>query len=437
MGIVFAPFSLLFVERPQGMAFALYWLSCISAGLIVGWIAYLLGRHVMLEYIREPIARIQRMLHSDSTRQRHPDLLADMRLDLEDIGDIISTSAQGVSENEALITNLNRRFTHALEALTQGEITHRELAAHAERDLKAYDTLVTELEQVFQQQQHINAGVLEGITQLRQELISLSHQIKVNSEENLHHANDIQRESQRFFSTIELLDETAGIIGQMAQDVQALAKEASQSTQEIQEIAEISAQTRLLALNANIEAAKTRGGHNGFRVIAGAVSELAQRSDHVVEGILISMGELEKRSQSIATSAITREEALRHFENQSGEAKAAQSRISSNLQEGKILDARLLSALSNQETEMGHLMESTVKMGEIEQNVLGHVDALREGFTTLSEVGNEVLTVAKEQQAALDEITEIYNGLVAFSQESANLAKHFHAPSPSTLKSSE
>ena len=123
MGIVFPPFAFLFVDRPEGLSIWLFRIACILAGLVVGVVANILGRKLMLEFIRKPIAEIQELFRRSSSegRQSKVDPLVCMRVDLEETFDYIIDSARLAREAEAQLEMFNDRFGPTLERIEKGE----------------------------------------------------------------------------------------------------------------------------------------------------------------------------------------------------------------------------------------------------------------------------------------------------------------------------
>ena len=96
-------------------------------------------------------------------------------------------------------------------------------------------------------------------------------------------------ESEKGRSAIELMDELMKILKDKIEQISATILSLNDKTQQISEIteavADIAKQSKMLALNASIEAAKAGETGKGFAVVAGEVKELAEKSQLSTERV--------------------------------------------------------------------------------------------------------------------------------------------------------
>lgn len=430
MGIVFPPFAYLFVEQPEGLARWLFQIACILAGLAVGVIANILGRKLMLEFIRKPISEIQELFKSsqgrDSGDNRHIDPLVGMRMDLEDTIDYIIDSARLAREAEAQMLMFNERFGPTLERIEEGARINHRLANQTDHDLSDYEKEISRVIEAFEVQDGITDAVQNGIAAVTSVLGDLAREIRDASSENEKTASEILAESDRFLGALSTLSEAAGLIGDVGRDIRQLAETVSGTSGDIREIGDISARTQVLAINANVEAARAGDETGrGFRVIAGTVSELADRSGTVSGEILSSLEILEDKSRSIAVMADERESSLNAYRNQAGQAQAARVKIAQDLERSLRTDERVLRALNAQEEQMRSLLETADEMNRNENVLMENIGNLKQGFHDLSGRGGEMMSISREQEEAASEIRSIYSELSRLTAGTSRLAKRF------------
>ncbi len=97
--------------------------------------------------------------------------------------------------------------------------------------------------------------------------------------------SDINESEQKLIMVAEYLKTLPAVMQQQQQAMTTLVEEVESLTNAISEIKDISDQTRLLALNASIEAARAGPAGAGFSVVAKEVRNLASRSHAVAESV--------------------------------------------------------------------------------------------------------------------------------------------------------
>lgn len=189
----------------------------------------------------------------------------------------------------------------------------------------------------------------------------------------------------RFTQTITELSEKMNGLAQMTE-------EAGQFSRSIQEIA---GQTRMLALNASIEAARAGGSGKGFAVVAEEVRKLSDSSSHTATVITDILGSVNEASASISAEVNL---ACRQF----AESAASAERATGSFKELKetfaafLTDANACKAIAETAEAAAAEMESGV--GEISS-------LMQEAGAALTELSS-VVSGQTEQTARLQGLIE-------------------------------
>ncbi len=115
-------------------------------------------------------------------------------------------------------------------------------------------------------------------------------------------AEQSERHRAEFQRTADVLDALFGDISRVAQQVDALARSANRIDGSVRSIRGIAEQTRLLAINAQIEAARAGDSGRGFAVVAEEVGKLATRAQQAtvdIAGLLTGIRDESHQAQSI------------------------------------------------------------------------------------------------------------------------------------------
>lgn len=173
-------------------------------------------------------------------------------------------------------------------------------------------------------------------------------------------------------------------------------------------IESISSQTRMLSLNALIEAARAGPAGKGFAVVANEVRSLAGQTEHATKLIEGSIGEM---SSMVAKSV----EALRALVGTISNVEVSNRAIASAVLEQTILASRVssgsksmheaVSILSTEIREAAQLASNSGVLSEIVVETADSVDALMvELRANLAEIGSSMLPIAHDNSAESDRV---------------------------------
>jgi methyl-accepting chemotaxis protein len=217
---------------------------------------------------------------------------------------ILETSVLCVIANRIgkLVKNLNKQSSLIhLDAIQLGELA--ELAAmHSKKNV-----------------QHLTS-LSQGILELSSTAQTLNQHAQNAAQTGERSAQLAGEGNQIIIATISKMMSTAEQIESSSSDVETLVKNTDQINKIVANIANIADQTNILALNANIEAARAGRHGQGFAVVAAEVRKLADRTTMATQEILQML-------DSMQSSKVNALQSMRNALNQvrSGHALAHQA----------------------------------------------------------------------------------------------------------------
>lgn len=320
--------------------------------------------------ILDAIARIGARDYATPVPQsRHPDEFGTMAHALESLRESAATAERLGQEREAqqalqlarsgTVDDACRRFDDTVQAVIQS------VAASA-RELDDTATNVRELvTESSSQTSAVSSAAeqathnLETIAAATEELSASVGEISAQVQSSAREARDAVAQAAQTNATVEILDQTAGRIGEVVKMINAIA-----------------AQTNLLALNATIEAARAGEAGRGFAVVAGEVKSLAAQTATATEEISRQIEEIQGATgqavaaiRSIGSSIGGIDEKMTAIAAAVEQQRAATTEISRNFQQAaqgtrEVTDTIGSVARLNQQTGSagGVLSESVKKM---------------------------------------------------------------------------
>jgi len=231
----------------------------------------------------------------------------------------------------------------------------------------------------------------------------------------------------------ERLDEAAGALDMLATDVNdsvAAADSLAQASEEIRAfvtfVQKMARQSKLLALNAAMEAARAGAHGQGFAVVASEVRRLAAGAAEAAE-----------KTETLVRDVLTRVEASRAT---TARTVAAVQTVANATRQGLESFALIESAVAENETWMQAISHASTRthsmIGEMTMR-LESVSKTTEHFAASME---EVAASSEEQSASTEEIADVAHALARSAEEMARLVASFRlgdaagvsAPPPGT-----
>lgn len=287
MGIIFPFFSGLFTSYNSITSHIIFSVSCIGAGLAVGFISFFIGKITIIKSIRKLFFTFEKISHGDLTsrcRMQSADelgqLASDFNLFLDHMEDIIRQNQSSMEIIENLSKNLKDIASaneHIAEEIVAGTTTMAEDA-------------VLENEQLS----HIRTQLSSG-----NDSIDLGHKQASDMLESSTTSFEVARKGKEDMTEIlSQFEWVADTISYAKDSIEALGKRSLEISDIADFITEIAEETNLLAFNAAIESARAGEAGKGFAIVSEQISKLSEQTKNASAKIFTMLSQTRSETDS-------------------------------------------------------------------------------------------------------------------------------------------
>ncbi|MBT6539444.1 MAG: methyl-accepting chemotaxis protein [Francisellaceae bacterium] len=199
-----------------------------------------------------------------------------------------------------------------------------------------------------------------------------------------------ERGLEAITSTINGIKNLKGTVDGIATTILTLSGKTQQIGSITETVSNLSKQSKLLALNASIEAAKAGEAGKGFAVVASEVKHLAEQSQQATENVQIILQDIK---QAAERAVIATEEGSNGVKNNLEQVEATGSiieRLADVIRQSSMSSQQIVSAIRQ---EFAGIEQMTESMGAIEQSTNDFVSATeqtRQSIEALTIVGDSL-----------------------------------------------
>lgn len=303
------------LETKKGVKSALIYIGII---VFIGLVVAAVAAFVIINSITKPLLQLQttvsqveqssdysvRVNESSTdeigqTSAAFDSLMIAMESVIKEINTVMASVAQGdftfevKSEQQGDLDTLKVSINKSIELLGK-------TLAHIIQVSETVKTSSWELSRSAEELTENSNAQAAGIEEISQTMAHIRDRARTNEDS----AFDVQKKSEK---AIKEVDNGNRQMGQMIQAMQEIKSTSSDVGNAISAINDIAAQTKLLALNASIEAARVGEAGKGFTVVAQEVRDLADRSalasNDTEELVMKSIAQVEKGVESADKTA--------------------------------------------------------------------------------------------------------------------------------------
>ncbi len=302
-----------------------------------------------------------------------------------------------------------QNFKSALDELKKEDCRKQE----ERKIIQGLISLMTEMIHGLQSRAREMAGAASSLHNLALRTETRSSKVNESATQTASNTDEVSEAAGRLKTAVEnigtqietqnhLMEKMIKVTDHSQMDMEALG-EASRDIVSITKIVkDISGKTKLLALNANIEAARSGSAGNGFAVVAREIKDLSDQTQAATAEISNKIMSIQQASQNVIESIINIEDRIEHLSQASHHINASvdeQKQATGDIARNVDLTSRetLEVSLSIQEVQeaAGHTREFSSQVQEHTQSISKALDTLLdEAVEKLAAIGIEVETFA-------------------------------------------
>jgi methyl-accepting chemotaxis protein len=305
-------------------------------------------------------------------------------------GGVMAPAARGVEEVVARLRSVSTGLTRAAEETT---MMSSEITAGSEEMAAAAGEIATTASELSRRATEMSEAI-QGLTAASGELGALSADLFGGARASVERnsmlrslSNESREQLDRSVSSLALLASEAG---ESVQAVEALARESEDVRGFITLVRKLARQSKLLALNAAMEAARAGTQGEGFAIVAGEVRRLATMSSEGAE-----------RTSEIVDRVLSRVEQTRDWSVRTEQAVVGLRGVMTG---GARSFAQFEGAVAEFDELAGSIERTAASLDAVARAISGQLGALSQGTEGFAAAMEQVAASSEQQSASTEEI---------------------------------
>lgn len=296
-------------------------------------------------------------------------------------------------------------FEHAMDTLQR---TSEELVASSEQSHQALEQTrvsITGLSETIETQVYDLEMSEKQMNELSSSLLMMTQLAVEGKEKAQEVSHNAQNGKQMMASTQEQFQKSTASVNQLAKTIETYQQRIAHIDQLAQQITDIATQTKLLALNASIEASRAGDQGKGFAVVAGEVSKLAEQSDGAATTIQQQINQIVGDAQLMLSDMEEVLEELHRSHMYMNDSETTFERITNDT----VDTTKLLEQSA----------EHTMSVDHQSQKTLANLDKLTALLKENKHIASSIMKNAEEQVVGVKNVAELAQVLRDISRQMA------------------
>lgn len=289
--------------------------------------------------------------------------------DLAKLGQYLDNMTESLSKIARNIIEVSSQISSSMDGLTEASATQASSAAEQA-------TAVAEI-----------GSIMEEITQTSQQTLEKATVLGDSAEQTF---KEGERGKEVISKVLESMKTLQNKMHQIAETILGLSDKTQQVGEITDAVSDIAKQSKMLALNASIEAAKAGESGKGFAVVADEVKDLAERSQSATENVQSILQDIRKTAEH---AVMVTEDGTKSVDANLEEAKTARGIISSLgdvIQESSIASQQIVSAVREESIGIEQVVTSIREIDKATSNFSEATDQTKQSVDRLSQVSESL-----------------------------------------------